>query len=343
MSDEETGRTEARAATARSGARRDGHGAEVRVGAQVADRVGPGNGAVRVTLLIDNERGAPGLRAQWGLAMWVETREARVLLDSGANDAFWRNALKLGVPVEKADAFVLSHGHSDHGGGLAKVLEVAPAAGIVLHPAAFAPRMWLARTGKVEPIGLPARALTALWSAPGRIVSALGPLEVAPGVWASGPIPRRHPLEEAERNFFLDPACTVRDHVVDDQAVWTAAASGLVVLLGCAHAGVVNTLDHVRRVAAGAQAAGADALSLGGDGLPLAGDGLPRVTAVIGGMHLLHASPARLQATGDALEAAGVRLVASVHCTGKRGKGYLRERFGGTYADAATGSVFEID
>ena len=319
-------------------------------------------GAVRVTVLVDNERGAPGLRAQWGLALWVETARANVLVDSGANDVFRHNALKLGVGLEATDAFVLSHGHNDHGGGIPRLVEAAVAATLVLHPAALAPRFWLGRTGKVEPIGLPKRALAALRRAGDRTGWAFGPLEAAPDVWASGPIPRRHPLEEAERNFYLDPACTVRDHVVDDQAVWVEAPSGLIVLLGCAHAGVVNTLDHVRRAAADrsgrqGEPLGREAGRGGGSGslhaaqagpdsreaLPLAGDGLPRVAAVIGGMHLLHASPARLQATGDALEAAGVALVVPVHCTGKRGKDYLRRRFGGAYADAATGSVVEID
>jgi len=305
-------------------------------------------GAVRVTVLIDNERGAPGLRAQWGLALWVETARAKVLVDSGANDAFRHNALKLGAGLEETDAFILSHGHNDHGGGIPKFVEVAATGSLVLHPAALAPRFWLGRTGKVEPIGLPERALAALRGAGDHIAWALGPLEVAPGVWASGPIPRRHPLEEAERNFFLDPACTVRDHVVDDQAVWVETPSGLVVLLGCAHAGVVNTLDHVRR-AAGRRGGGESspparsAVPEARDDLPLAGDGLPRIAAVIGGMHLLHASPARLRATGDALEAAGVRLVAPVHCTGKRGKDYLRTRFADAYVDAATGSVLGID
>ncbi len=332
MADEDTmRRQEAAAEQELTGLR-----AEARRDMTVVRPNGPAPGAVRVTILVDNDRGAPGLRAQWGLAVWVETESGRILLDSGANDAFWRNALRLGIPVEEADAFVLSHGHGDHGGGIARVVEAAPAARIVLHPAALAPHMSLGRTGKVDSIGLSARALTALRAAPERMVWALGPVEVAPRVWASGPIPRRHPLEEAERNFFLDRACTVRDHVVDDQAVWAETPSGLVVLLGCAHAGVINTLDHVRRVAADPHAGAADAV-------PLAGDGLPRVTAVIGGMHLLHASPARLRATGDALEAAGVRLVAPVHCTGKRGRDHVRERLADAYVGCVTGSVLEID
>jgi 7,8-dihydropterin-6-yl-methyl-4-(beta-D-ribofuranosyl)aminobenzene 5'-phosphate synthase len=294
---------------------------------------------VRVTLLVDNERGAKGLRAQWGLSMWVEAGPSRVLLDSGLNEAFWRNARALGVPLHDADAIVLSHGHDDHGGGFARAVNAAPSAKLVLHPGGLAPSYWLSRTGKVESIGLPEHSLKAIWGSAERVAMALGPVEVAPRVWASGPIPRRHPLEEAERNFFLDRDCTVRDHVVDDQALVVETAAGLIVLLGCAHAGVVNTLDHVRRVAAESRAS----LATGADEpLPLAADGLPRVRAVIGGMHLLHASPARLRATSEALNAAGVDLVAPVHCTGKRGKRHLREALGEAYAECVTGSVLEF-
>ncbi len=292
----------------------------------------------RVTLLVDNERGRPGLRAQWGLSVWIETPEARILLDSGLNDIFSRNARALGIALAEADAFVLSHGHGDHGGGIARVVESAPAARIVLHPGALSPRYWLSRTGKVDPIGLQDPSLAALWGVTERVAWALGPVEVAPRVWATGPIPRRHPLEEAERNFFLDRSCTVRDHVVDDQAVVVETDAGLVLLLGCAHAGVVNTLDHVRRVASGT-----DVIRPHRHDLPRAADGLPRVRAVVGGMHLLHASPARLRATSDALRAAGVDLVAPVHCTGKRGKRHLRATLPDAYADCATGSVLEFD
>lgn len=301
--------------------------------------VGPAHvDGVRVTLLVDNERGSPGLRAQWGLSVWIETPEARILLDSGLNDVFARNARALGIALDAADVFVLSHGHGDHGGGITRVVESAPAARIVLHPGALSPRYWLSRTGKVDPIGLQDPSLAALWGVTERVAWALGPVEVAPRVWATGPIPRRHPLEEAERNFFLDRSCTVRDHVVDDQAVVVETDAGLVLLLGCAHAGVVNTLDHVRRVASRT-----DVTRPHRHDLPRAADGLPRVRAVVGGMHLLHASPARLRATSDALRAAGVDLVAPVHCTGKRGKRHLRATLPDAYADCATGSVLEFD
>ncbi len=298
-------------------------------------------GRVRVTLLVDNERAVPGVRAQWGFAAWVEKAGARVLLDSGANTLVARNAAALGVPLAAANAVVLSHGHGDHGGGLPQVTAAAPDARLVLHPGALVPRYWLGRTGKVDPIGLPGPALAALRAAAARATWAVGPVEVAPGVWASGPVARREHLEEPERNFFLDRDCTVRDHVVDDQALWTSTASGLVIVLGCAHAGVVNTLAAVREAAADVAANAAAAAA--GRRLPLAVDGLPRVRAVIGGMHLLHAGPARLDATCDALERAGVGLVAPVHCTGKRGKDRLRDRFGDAFVTAGAGSVLDLD
>ena len=66
-------------------------------------------------------------------------------------------------------------------------------------------------------------------------------------MWASGPVPRHHPLEEAERTFFLDTACTIGDHVVDDQAMWIETPAGLVVLCGCEHSGVMNTVRTFAR------------------------------------------------------------------------------------------------
>ena len=279
---------------------------------------------IRIRVLIDNAKGAPGLQAQWGLSFWIETPDARVLLDCGGSGAFLQNARRLREPIETADAFVLSHGHFDHGGGVRELVDAAPSARLVLHPGALVPRWSLHKNGKVEPIGLQDRSLAALRAVPERSIWALAPLEVAPGVWASGPVPRRHPLEEAERTFFLDTACTVRDHVVDDQAVWIETPAGLVVLCGCAHSGVMNTVQHVRETVARRGAAGGDDVVV-----PVAADGQPAVRAVLGGMHLLQARKERLQATADYLEALDLELCAPCHCTGKRATTLLRRATAG--------------
>jgi len=294
-------------------------------------------GDIRIRVLIDNAKGAPGLHSQWGLSFWIETPDARVLLDCGGSGAFLENARRLREPVETADAFVLSHGHFDHGGGIREFVDAAPPARLVLHPGGLVPRWSLRKNGKAGSIGLPDRSLAALRAVPERSIWSVTPLEVAPGVWASGPVPRRHALEEAERTFFLDSACTVRDHVVDDQAVWVETPAGLVVLCGCAHSGVMNTLQHVRETVGGRDRTGG-----GGAVVPVAADGQPAVRAVLGGMHLLQARKERLQATADYLDALDLELCAPCHCTGKRATALLGERLPGSFVEIETGRELRL-
>lgn len=294
-------------------------------------------GDIRIRVLIDNVKGAPVLRAQWGLSFWIETPYARVLLDCGGSGAFLENARRLREPIETADTFVLSHGHFDHGGGVQELMDGAPSARLVLHPGALVPRWSLRKNGKVDPIGLPDRSLAALRAEPKRLTWALAPVEVAPGVWASGPVPRRHALEEAERTFFLDTACTIRDQVVDDQALWVETPAGLVVFCGCAHSGVMNTIRHVRETVASRRAAGGRDVVV-----PLAADGLPAVRALLGGMHLLLARKERLRATADYLEALDLELCAPCHCTGKRATTLLGERLPAAFAEIVTGRELRL-
>lgn len=308
-------------------------------------------GDIRIRVLVDNAKGADGLLARWGLSLWIETTDARVLLDCGDSDAFLRNAEHLGIRLAAADAFVLSHGHYDHGGGIGALLEAAPSVPLVAHPAALAPRFSRRASGKVEPIGLPDRSLAALWSAHERLVWALRPLEVAPGVWATGPVPRRHPLEEAEPTFYLDSACTIPDQVVDDQAVWVETPAGVIVLCGCAHSGVMNTVRHIRETVArrGSEASGrrGGQAKLGPRDVPsepmrIADDGLPAVRALVGGTHLLHAGADRLRATADYLDALELELCAPCHCTGKRATSLLRRRLPRAFAAVVTGSRLRL-
>ena len=95
--------------------------------------------SVRVTALLENTAGRAGLCAAHGLSLYIETPRHKILFDMGPGDEFLSNAEKLGVDLTAVDLAVLSHGHDDHGGGLAAFCRVNDHAPIYLHRSAFGP------------------------------------------------------------------------------------------------------------------------------------------------------------------------------------------------------------
>ncbi|PKN56055.1 MAG: MBL fold metallo-hydrolase [Deltaproteobacteria bacterium HGW-Deltaproteobacteria-14] len=273
-------------------------------------------GDLRITLLVDNS--APeGLVAEHGFAAWIEVGGLRVLFDTGQGAALAPNAAALGVDLSDADVVVLSHGHYDHGGALAGVLAVAHRAQVYAHPAATRAR-YSVRGGVPRAINIPSSAVAALRGLdPGRLVAVTGPTRIAPGVGLTGPIARATAYEDPGGPFFLDPAATSPDLIEDDQALWIATARGVVVVTGCGHAGVINTLRCAQ-----------------------AQSGEERVRAIIGGFHLVHASPARMSATAAALEGLAPALVAPCHCTSAPATEHLAEALGDVVAPPRVGTVF---
>lgn len=152
-----------------------------------------------------------------------------------------------------------------------------------------------------------------------RLVWTAGVTAVAPGVFVTGEIPRHTAYEDTGGQFFLDPACSRPDPIPDDQAVYFDTAPGIVVLLGCAHAGVINTLDYVRQFS-----------------------GRP-IHAVIGGMHLVHATPARLSHTIAELKRIAPAIIAPAHCTGRLATAALQNTFPLQFADCSAGAQWSFD
>jgi 7,8-dihydropterin-6-yl-methyl-4-(beta-D-ribofuranosyl)aminobenzene 5'-phosphate synthase len=248
----------------------------------------------RITVLVENTAGRRGLLAEHGLSFWIELGSRKILFDTGQSDILLHNAPLLGINLSEVDAVVLSHGHYDHVGGLRAILEIAPAVPIYLHPRALEAK-FACSEGQSRPIGMEQDVAQALEQ---RIRSGLGsftngPVEVLPGIWATGEVPRKSALEDVGGRFYLDPACTRPDGLLDDQALVLKANGGLVMVLGCAHAGVVNTLDYVAEL-------------------------FPEqpIRTILGGMHLVRASRARIVHTIEAIQRHRVQRIGPAHCTG---------------------------
>ncbi len=254
-----------------------------------------------LTVLVDNQAGF-GCLGEHGFALWIEAGGRRILLDTGQGPALAPNAGALGVDLGRADALVLSHGHYDHTGALPLVLRAAPQVRVHCHPGVTEPR-YSVRDGEARDIRMPMPSLRALEALPlDRVEWSAAPVLIGEGVGLSGHVPRRTDFEDVGGPFFFDPQGTRPDPIEDDQALWIATGAGLVVCVGCCHAGLVNTLLHLREVT---------------------GEG--RIRAVVGGLHLGGASPERLEKTVRALREIEPGLLIPCHCTGEAAIEHIRD------------------
>lgn len=274
--------------------------------------------SVDVRILVDNRPGAD-LVAEHGFAALLRTGGRTILLDTGQGPALAQNAPALGVELETVDTVILSHGHFDHTGGIPALVEQRARFALYFHPGALRSRFSVDERGARE-IGIPASSLRALERLDAGClhpVSRSESIDAAVGLAAS--IERTSSFEDTGGSFFLDAAGRTPDPIEDDLALWIRTDEGLVVLVGCCHAGIVNTLDRVRD-----------------------DSGERRIRAIIGGLHLLHAGRRRLEATVAALKPVGPQLIVPCHCTGQAAVDTLRDAFGRRVVVGRSGMEFRF-
>lgn len=248
-----------------------------------------------INVLIEDSVFRPVLMAEHGLAFWIDTVSHCILFDTGQSRLILANAGELKLDLDAVDIVALSHGHYDHCGGLAAVLANAgDNVTVYAHPRALEPKYRRTETG-TRAIGMPIHCRRALCESRHNLKAVTAPTEIAPGMFLTGEIPRSHPEEQGEPGFCLDAQGLQADPFLDDQALFFGTPDGTVVILGCAHAGVINTLDYICHLTGGQ---------------PL--------HAVLGGMHLHSASDERIAWTTKSLQQFSIARFYPMHCTGAK-------------------------
>jgi len=273
---------------------------------------------LRITTLVENTATGRDLLGAAGLSFWIETAHRAVLFDTGRGAVLCGNARKLGVRLAAADAIVLSHGHFDHTGGLVDALRMAWRPKIYTHPAAFAPKFSRRANGTGDAVGLPLLTESQVRES-AELIWTESPTEVVEGLRLTGPVPRVTDFEDTGGAFFKDRSCTVPDDLADDQAALVDTPAGTVVILGCAHSGIINTLEYIRTLTAGRP-----------------------IEAVIGGSHLVNADQRRMDATVAALSRLDVHRLLLCHCTGIAATARLWTEFPDRCAKCEVGAVIEF-
>lgn len=225
--------------------------------------------------------------AEHGFSVLIETEEANILLDTGATGIVLEHNLGLlGLTADDIDLVVFSHGHNDHTGGMGRIKGK-----IIAHPDSFRER-YLSPNENVK------YDLTCPAPDPKKHFLELHrePVKLARGVMTTGEVPRKHEWEELKVFKVREGEKLEEDKLMDDMGVVINTERGLVVIQGCSHAGIINTIEQAIKVS-----------------------GVKEVYCVIGGFHLIGPAEKKIDRTIGEFKRLGVKKIVPIHCTGFEG------------------------
>lgn len=261
---------------------------------------------LKFSVLVDDEAHLPECLPERGLALLLECDGLRVLFDSGRGRALRHNAAVMGIDLSSLTHVVLSHGHYDHVGGVGSLPIYPKPIPLIACPDVFCERgyflslpFWRRNlyrlSGELARESLPAKGLLPHCSAE--------PVWLSDRLVFLGSIVRRDRAAPSLLGYIVRGGRVEKDLISDDSALAYKSGQGLIVFIGCGHAGVENIIARAKEVC-----------------------GDERIHAVIGGLHLKFSGPQRAAALGTYLQGEAVDQLFACHCTGSRKVGLPRQR-----------------
>jgi 7,8-dihydropterin-6-yl-methyl-4-(beta-D-ribofuranosyl)aminobenzene 5'-phosphate synthase len=273
---------------------------------------------IKVTTLTENTANY-GLLAEWGLSILVEVDGTRILMDTGLSFSAVHNAQLMGIDLSTIDRMVLSHGHADHTGGLRDVLKLKGEVEIAAHPDIWDSKYAQRGQDSFQYIGIPF-AREELESRGARFNLSKEPIHITDHIMTSGEIPMAAGYEDIDNFLFVKKDGALQpDPLADDLALIIDTDFGLVVILGCGHRGIVNTLRHAQKLT-----------------------GKEMIYAAIGGIHLFRASDEQIEMTIAELQTMGIQKLGVSHCTGFKASARLAQEFPDAFFQNNAGASFEL-
>ena len=277
----------------------------------------------KITILCENTAiPAKGILGEHGFSALIETPTGRYLFDTGQGNTLLHNAATLGIALSRLNKIMLSHGHFDHTGGLASLLKVTGPTDVHAHPDIFLKRFALAKTQRKQtfrPIHSPATAKK-LTHHNAHLVFNTNFMQIDRNLYLTGEVPRRTPFEMPDSRLVIKKNGKFwPDPLRDDQSAILKTRKGLVVICGCAHAGMINTLKHIRQ--------------------HLPDD---KIYMVMGGTHLGFLSDRQVAKSIDCLQLFGIEKIGVSHCTGGKASLHLMKVFKEKFFFANAGTVIII-